>query len=134
MARPVPTIIPSDNSEDETSGARSLARPKSRILARLSEVMTTFSVFRSRWTMPLAWAAASPEAMSTPQRIACSTATGLDRTDRAREVPGTSSMTIQSHSSVSTMSKICTIAGWLSCATACASRRKRSLTAESAAR
>ena len=41
----------------------SFARPKSRILTRPSVVMNTFSGLRSRWTMPLACAAARPRAI-----------------------------------------------------------------------
>ena len=52
------------SSSDSRAGSTSLsfARPKSRIFTRPSFVMNTFSGFRSRWTMPLAWAAASPDA------------------------------------------------------------------------
>ena len=43
----------------------SFARPKSRILTRPSSVMKMFSGLRSRWTMPLSCAAASPRAIWT---------------------------------------------------------------------
>ncbi len=47
--------------------AVSLARPKSRILMRPSVVRKRFSGLRSRWTMPLRWAAARPWAAWTAQ-------------------------------------------------------------------
>ena len=47
------------------SACVSLARPKSRIFTRSSEVTNTFSGFRSRWTIPFSCAAASPRAIWT---------------------------------------------------------------------
>ncbi len=43
-------------------GAAILARPKSKTLTRPSPATITFAGFRSRWTMPLAWAAARASA------------------------------------------------------------------------
>ena len=43
-------------------GSRSLARPKSRILAWPSGVTTMFSGLMSRWTMPASWAFCRPPA------------------------------------------------------------------------
>ena len=45
-------------------GRRSLARPKSMILACPDSVSMTFFGLRSRWTTPRAWASASPSATS----------------------------------------------------------------------
>ena len=50
-------------SDREASSGDALARPKSRILTTPSVVRITFSGFRSRWTMPLACAAARPSAI-----------------------------------------------------------------------
>ena len=49
---------------------RSLARPKSRILSWPLRRMKMFSGLRSRWTMPLSWAAARPLAIWTASSMA----------------------------------------------------------------
>src|SRR3990170_1023871 len=49
------------SSPEGEPGSRSLARPKSRILACPSGVTITFSGLMSRWTMPASWAFCRPE-------------------------------------------------------------------------
>ena len=53
-------------SASPLSACVSFARPKSRIFTWPSFVTNTFSGFRSRWTMPFSWAAASPRAIWAP--------------------------------------------------------------------
>ena len=54
------TVLASGSVLKSPSGFVSLANPKSRILTCPSWVMKRFSGFRSRWTIPLACAAAKP--------------------------------------------------------------------------
>ncbi len=72
-----------------------VARPKSRILICPSRVMKTLPGFRSRWTIPLAWADESPSAINAANSIACR----HDRRSRARrrssDSPSSSSVTAQ---------------------------------------
>ena len=53
-----------------------LANPKSRILAWPEAEIMTFSVLRSRWRIPLAWASANPSATCSPQRSVSATSSG----------------------------------------------------------
>ena len=71
----------------------SLARPKSRILTKPSFETMTFSGFRSRWTMPAAWALASPSAIWTESSRRRLVGSGSPEATSSRSVlPSTSSM------------------------------------------
>ena len=56
-------VSTADRAVSGSRTGRSFARPKSRIFTRPSSVTKTFSGFRSRWTIPLSWAAARPRAI-----------------------------------------------------------------------
>jgi hypothetical protein len=59
-ARVDPSVIVGESSiEAVRSGSMAFARPKSSTLTTPSGVMAMLAGFRSRWTMPLSWAASS---------------------------------------------------------------------------
>ena len=68
VARPVASGGALDRSGDEPSPATALARPKSSTFTTPSGVILMFAGFRSRWTMPLSWAASSASAICRAMR------------------------------------------------------------------
>ena len=73
-------------------GPQMRARPKSRIFTSPEGVTRTLLGFRSRCTMPAAWAASRPEAIWTAKSSTCGTARGLRSIRVIRSSPGTNSM------------------------------------------
>ncbi len=91
----------------------------------LSRVTITFSGFRSRCTIPVACALASPSAICPA--IPSSFFSGRGSADRSlrRLSPSTSSIAIHETPSVAPMSKTVTMLGWLSAEAERASFSKR---------
>ena len=118
-----------------SSPSRPLAMPKSVSRTRPSGVTRMLPGFTSRWTNPAWCAASSAAATHVPMWIVSS---GLSRVCTSsswrRLLPSTSCITTACRPLSSNTSWIATMFGWVSPATATASRRKRSATIGSLAR
>ena len=97
----VPITVPGSVCSRPSAGASPrrcagpvlFARPKSSTFTRPSPVTKMFSGFRSRWTIPFSWAAASPSAICAARSTALR-AGSAPCASRARSVsPSSSSMT-----------------------------------------
>ena len=93
-----------------------LARPKSRTFTTPSGVTMTLPGFRSRWMMPLSWAASSASAICRAMFNASFNGSGP-----LGFWPSINSMTM----AFSSRPKMVAMFGWCSAARACASRWKR---------
>jgi len=93
VPRTVPASVTVGDSLSNSSSSLTVASPKSRILTLPSDVMKRFSGLRSRWTMPLEWAAARPSAVAAP--ISVTFCHGMPEVDIAdlRDSPSSSSVT-----------------------------------------
>ena len=139
----VPMTCPSDESgaatvsacvsSCEVSEVPSFASPKSSTFTRPSRVTITFAGFKSRWITPRSCAAASASAIGVASASARSSGNPPAVTSRSRPSPSTSSITRNRTPAASSIEYSTTMFGWLSAATAFASRSKRASRAGSAA-
>ena len=97
------------------------ARPKSSSFTRPSSQTNTFAGFRSRCSTPREWACASPSAICSAIRSASSTGSGPFSIRLASVSPRSNSMTRYAPAGHVPTSKMVTMAGWSSFATASAS-------------
>ena len=114
------------------AGSVSLARPKSSTFTSPVSVTMMLAGFRSRWTMPAAWAAPSASAICTAYFSTSARGSPSRSIDSARVLPATYSMAMKSTPSAWPMSWIVTMFGWLSAEAAFASCTKRRLRSGSA--
>jgi hypothetical protein len=89
---PPDTVGAIDTSPDASGGPVSLARPKSRIFTKPSGVTIRFSGFRSRCTIPAAWAFASPSATCAATERIFFVGSGPTASSSRRVEPSTRSM------------------------------------------
>ena len=105
-----PTSVPAEAVGDCVSsplspvGAVSFASPKSRILAVPSFVTITFSGFRSRCTIPVSWALASPSAICVATASSFFSGSGPAASSLRKVSPSTRSMAIHDVPSAEPMS------------------------------
>ena len=90
---PVPSPSASATASPSAAADAALARPKSRIFTRPSDVTKRFSGFRSRWTIPFSCAAASPCAICIPYSKALRCGIGPSSSRWRSVSPSRSSMT-----------------------------------------
>ena len=105
----------------------SRASPKSVTTIRPSRLRSTLCGLKSRWTMPAAWAAASPRPAATNASTIAAVGRRSARSHSASDSPWISSIATKSRPPAVPTSWTVTTLGWDSRAIARASRSSRSL-------
>ena len=121
-------------TDEPGSPSSALARPKSRSFTVPAGVTFTFAGFRSRWMIPRSWASSRASAICRAMPSASSSGTGPRASRSASVSPSTSSITSARRPSDSSSPWIAAMLGWLSDASTCASRLKRTMRSGSLAK
>jgi hypothetical protein len=104
VSTPEPLAVVSVSPVSSASADTSFARPKSSTFTTPSRVTITFAGLTSRWTMPLAWAAASASAIGIARRNASFSFIPCFGMRPSSVWPGTYSITMKSTPSADSIS------------------------------